>query len=161
MVCRYVEIRCQVNVSGIMVWISHKNQARANNVERNPKCTHMNHKFIAIIVIMHHQASAAHQPAYIIGPGRLGILVRSSVPPPKIISIRLIDQHQSLERFQLINQSHQSLERSVDRIDQSIDQSALFSSWAAPVSSRCPTSSCVFMLSHNICAAALSKSQRS
>ena len=53
MVCRYVEIRCQVNVSGIMVWISHKNQARANNVERNPKCTHMNHKFIAIIVIMH------------------------------------------------------------------------------------------------------------
>jgi len=41
--------------AGIMVSISHKNKARANNtaVERNPKCTHadMNHNpFIAIIV---------------------------------------------------------------------------------------------------------------
>ena len=151
MVCRYVEIWCQVNVPGIMVWILHKNQPRANNVEPKPKCTHMNHKFIAIIVIMHTSSSVAHQPAYIIGPGRLWILICSSAPPPKIISIRLVAQsHQSLERFQLINQSHQSLECSVDWIDQSIDQSALFSSWAAPVSSRCPTSSCVFMLSHNI-----------
>ena len=120
MVCRYVEIRCQVNVSGIMVWISHKNQARTtlNEIQNALTWTINSSPSLLSYIIerssstgLHHWARPALDP---------GSLISSSTEKNIYPIGRSIA---SIARALPIDQSIASIARALCRSDRSINWS--------------------------------------
>ena len=120
MVCRYVEIRCQVSVSGIHGF-EKRSKSKQHGSWIESKCTHMNHNLTL--------PSLSYIIERITSTGRaLNHCARLGSPePPWSWCAHHAGSSTDNTIDWLINRS----------MDRPIDESALFSSWAAPVSSRC------------------------